>query len=61
MTKANFSVMSDKELRAYVLTNKHDQHAFHVYCDRIYAKPGVKVTSWEQFQELIREKEGINR
>ncbi|MEL7242997.1 MAG: hypothetical protein AAGM40_11710 [Cyanobacteria bacterium J06573_2] len=53
--------MSDKDLRIYVLTNKDDRKAFHVYCDRIYAKQGVKVTSMEQFSQLIQEKEGINR
>lgn len=61
MTKPNFTVMSDKELRAYVLANKDDRDAFHIYCDRIYAKPGVKVTSMEQFEQLVREKEKINR
>ncbi len=61
VNKPNFSAMSDKNLRAYVLANKHDQNAFHDYCDRIYAKPGVKVTSPEQFEQLVREKERINR
>ncbi len=61
MTKPNFTAMSDKELRAYVLANKDDQDAFHVYCDRIYAKPGLKVTSMKQFKQLVREKEKINR
>lgn len=61
MTKPNFTMMSDEELRAYVLANKDDQGAFHTYCDRIYAKPGVKVTSMKQFEQLVREKEKINR
>jgi len=61
MTKPNFTVMSDQELRAYVLANKDDQDAFHVYCDRIYAKPGLKVTSMEQFKQVVQEKEKINR
>ena len=55
MTKPNFTAMSDKELRAYVLANKDD------YCDRIYAKPGLKVTSMEQFKQLVKEKEKINK
>ena len=61
MTKPNFTAMSDKELRAYVLANKNDQDAFYIYCDRIYAKPGVKMTSVEQLEQLVREKEKINR
>jgi hypothetical protein len=56
MTKPSFAAMSDQELRAYVLANKDDEEAFHVYCDRIYARPGIKVTSMEQFEQLIREK-----
>lgn len=61
MSEPNFSVISDKDLRVYVLANKDDQQAFHTYCYRIYAKQGVKVTSMEQFSQRIQEKEGINR
>jgi hypothetical protein len=56
MTKPSFAAMSDQELKAYVLANRDDEEAFHVYCDRLYAKPGIKVTSREQLEQLIREK-----
>lgn len=60
MSKRNFAVMSDRELRTYVLSHISDREAFHAYCDRLYAKPGIKITSQEQFEQLIRQKEGIN-
>jgi hypothetical protein len=59
MTKPSFATMSDTELRTYVLANRDDEEAFHVYCDRLYAKPGIKVTSREQLEQLIREKQRI--
>jgi hypothetical protein len=60
MTKPDLAAMSDKKLRAYILLHRDDQEAFQIYCDRLYARPGIKVTSWEQFEQLIQNKIGIN-
>ena len=40
MNKSNFETMSRKELRAYILANREDEEAFHVYMDRALAEPG---------------------
>lgn len=34
MTKPDFSSMSRKELRAYLLTHRHNREAFYAYIDR---------------------------
>jgi hypothetical protein len=34
MTKVNYAVMSDQELKQYLLTHKDDQEAFYAYMDR---------------------------
>ncbi len=34
MNKSKFEKMSLEELRAYVLSHRQDNDAFHVYCDR---------------------------
>jgi hypothetical protein len=33
MTKVNYAVMSDQELKQYLLTHKDDQEAFYAYMD----------------------------
>ena len=38
-SKANYSAMSDQELKRYVLEHRNDQEAFHAYMDRVYARP----------------------
>ena len=38
--KSKFEAMSRQELRAYILENREDEEAFHVYMDRTLAKPG---------------------
>ena len=40
MTRSDFEAMSRKDLRAYILENREDEEAFHVYMDRALAKPG---------------------
>ncbi len=60
MTKPNFQQMSKKELRDYVLAHRDDQEAFHAYADRLKEQPGIPITSMEQLEQLIREREGIN-
>ncbi|PMB00196.1 hypothetical protein CEN40_10490 [Fischerella thermalis CCMEE 5205] len=57
MTKPDFSQMTKQELRAYVLANRDDLEAFYAYVDRMKQQPGVIVTSMEQLEQLIRERE----
>ena len=38
--KSKFEAMSRRELRAYILENREDEEAFHVYMDRTLAEPG---------------------
>jgi hypothetical protein len=40
MIHFQFAIMSHQELRAYVLQNRDDDEAFHVYMDRALAEPG---------------------
>jgi hypothetical protein len=37
--KPNFREISRKELRAYVLANRSDQEAIHLYVERMYTDP----------------------
>jgi hypothetical protein len=57
MTKPDFSQMTKQELRAYVLAHRDDLEAFYAYVDRMKQQPGVIVTSMEQLEQLIRERE----
>ncbi|GCL40236.1 hypothetical protein SR1949_53710 [Sphaerospermopsis reniformis] len=38
MRKLDFKTMSMKELRAYVLSHRHDQEAFYFYVDKLNAE-----------------------
>ena len=38
---SNFSSMSRKDLRAYVLSHRDDEEALRVYMDRLHNDPGV--------------------
>jgi len=47
--------MSEEELRAYVLSHRTDDEAFHAYVDRIKQKPGVVCTTDEEIEaELLK-------
>lgn len=39
MTKANYTAMSDRELKQYILTHRDDQEAFYAYMDRRHSRP----------------------
>lgn len=46
--KPNFATMTTIELRAYVLENRGDEEALHVYLDRLHAEnPSSRVYSPE--------------
>ena len=38
--KSKFEAISRQELRTYILENREDEEAFHVYMDRALAEPG---------------------
>lgn len=61
MTKPNFQQMNKNELRAYVLAHREDIEAFQAYADKLKQQPGIPITSMEQLEQLIREKEGIQK
>jgi hypothetical protein len=56
MTNPDFQSMTKAQLRAYVLTNRDDDEAFHAYVDKVRESPRVEITSEEQFERLVREK-----
>ncbi len=56
MTQPDFQSMTKQELRAYVLTNRDDDEAFHAYVDKVRESPRVAIASEEQFEQLIRQK-----
>jgi len=39
MSNVNYVVMTDRELKQYILEHRDDQDAFHAYMDRRYARP----------------------
>ena len=41
--KSKFEAMSRQELRAYILENREDEEAFHVYMDRLKDSPSTKI------------------
>lgn len=60
MSHSDFSVMTDGELRAYVLSHRQDQAAFHAYVDRMQQRPPIAIIepeewSEEQMQQILDE------
>jgi hypothetical protein len=60
--KPNFREISRKELRAYVLANRSDEEAIHLYVDRMHTDPDVFRVRGSygeegdrQFKELIEQ------
>ncbi len=39
MSKPDYTAMSDRELKQYLLTHRDDQQAFYAYMDRRHARP----------------------
>ncbi len=61
MNKPNFETMSKEELKAYVLDHRDDTEAFHALCDRLYAQPGITITSMEQLEQLVNERRALRQ
>lgn len=38
MSKPDFKTMNRKELHAYVLANREDEEAFHIYVDKLHTE-----------------------
>lgn len=58
MTKPDFQNMSVDELRAYMLTHREDEAAFHILMDRLATQTPLAVLEPEDnsdFQEVIRQ------
>lgn len=51
MSHPDFSIMTELELRAYVLTNRQEQAAFHAYVDRMQERPPVAIIEPEEWSE----------
>lgn len=65
MNHPNFSVMTDEELRSYVLAHRQDTVAFYAYVDRMQQRPPVAVVepeewSEERMQQILKKKEERN-
>ncbi len=51
MSKPDFSVMSEQELRAYVLSHRQDKAAFEAYLDKVHERPPIAVIEPEDWSE----------
>lgn len=51
MSNLDFSVMTDAQLRDYVLSHRQDQAAFHAYVDRMQRRPPVAIIEPEEWSE----------
>lgn len=53
MNQVNYAVMSDQELKSYLLTHRDDKDAFYAYVDRRKSRPhdaAIKLNdpAWEE-------------
>lgn len=58
MEKPDYSAMSFKELRAYVIKHHHDQEAFYELADRITSNPNLKtytIADIDRLPKILRE------
>jgi hypothetical protein len=62
MKNPNFESMTRRELRDYMLANRHDEEAFRAYMDRLYALPNQvwhpapkSVEDLSHFPQLLEE------
>lgn len=51
MSSPDFSVMTDAQLRAYVLAHRDDQAAFHAYVDRMAERTPIAIIDPEEWSE----------
>lgn len=67
MTQANYTTMSDQELKHYLFTHRDDQEAFHAYMGRRRSRPhttpiGFNDPAWEEkITALVRAQLDSNR
>lgn len=61
MNQPNFQCMNLKELRAYVLSHRHDQEAFYFYVDKLNAEgnwvemsPSASVDDLMNYPEFLQ-------
>ena len=47
MTEVNYEARSDQELKRYILNNRKDLEAFHVYMDRRHSRPNRTVVKFD--------------
>jgi hypothetical protein len=50
--KSKFETMSRQDLRTYILENRNDDEAFHVYMDRALAEPGEIYPALQNLDDL---------
>ena len=51
MSNPDFSVMTEQELRAYVLSHREDKAAFEAYLDKVHERPPIAVIEPEEWSE----------
>jgi hypothetical protein len=51
MSKPDFSVMTEQELRAYMLSHRQDKVAFEAYLDKVHERPPIAVVEPEDWSE----------
>ena len=51
MSSPDFSVMTEQELRAYVLSHRQDKAAFEAYLDKVHERPPIAVIEPEEWSE----------
>jgi hypothetical protein len=54
MTKPNYQVMSDDELRDWVRYHPQDTEAFHILMDRLEQRPKVITRTDEEFEAELK-------
>jgi len=52
MPQLNYTIMSDRELKEYLLTNKDNQQAFYTYLDRKLKKPKKILIGVDELESL---------
>lgn len=51
MSNPDFFVMTDAQLRDYVLAHRQDQAAFYAYIDRMQQRPPIAIIEPEEWSE----------
>jgi hypothetical protein len=51
MSSPDFSIMTEQELRAYVLSHRQDKVAFEAYLDKVHERPPIAVIEPEEWSE----------